>query len=70
MELKDDHEIAMRIAEISAWSFDEALEALQEGGKRREIALYLLRSSERTERVLERSREFRRNLRRYRLGLP
>lgn len=70
MNWDDNREIARRIADLSTWSFDEALRALEAGGEAREAAIQLLADRERTNRVLENIRRARREIRRYRLGLP
>jgi hypothetical protein len=55
----EDHRIALRIATISTWGFEQALEALKAGGEARENALSLLRRRERTQRVLDEVAELR-----------
>lgn len=69
MNWKDNEELARRIAELSTWSFDQALRALEAGGEARGIALSVLRDREEGLLLREELAEARRNLRRYRLGL-
>jgi hypothetical protein len=66
----EDHRIAFRIATISTWGFEQALEALEAGGEARENALSLLRRRERTQKVLDEVAELRQaGARRRRFGL-
>lgn len=65
----ENHKLALRIAQYSMLGFDQALKALEAGGEAREEALALLRSSERTQRVLDEVAELRRSSRRPRLRL-
>jgi hypothetical protein len=66
MNWDDDREVARRIAEISLWSFDEALEALEAGGEAREAAFALLRRREEGWRIRRELREVSDDLRRRR----
>jgi len=66
MNLNDNREVARRIAEISLWSFDEALEALEAGGEARETAFALLRRREEGWRIRRELSEWDRELRRRR----
>lgn len=66
MNLDDNREVARRIAEISLWSFDEALEALEAGGEARETAFALLRRREEGWRIRRELSEWDRELRRRR----
>lgn len=63
----DDREIARRVAELTTWSYDQALQCLEAGGEAREDVLFLLRSSERTQRVLDEVEDLRRSSQRPRL---
>jgi hypothetical protein len=69
MNWDDNREVARRIAEISLWSFEEALEALEVGGRAREAAFALLRRREEGWRIRRELAEAQRNLRRPRFRL-
>lgn len=69
MNWNDNREVALRIAELSTWGFDEALEALEAGGEAREAALSVLRSREQTKKLFDEIDEMRRGSRRPRLRL-
>jgi len=64
----DDKELARRAASISPFGVDEALDALEAGGERRELMLQLIRGNEETERVRKKIREAQRGLRRASAG--
>jgi hypothetical protein len=66
MNWDDNREVARRIAEISLWSFDEALAALEAGGEARETAFSLLRRREEGWRIRRELNELSQELRRRR----
>jgi hypothetical protein len=69
MNWDDNREVARRIAEISLWSFEEALEALEAGGEARQAAFALLRRREEGWRIRRELDEAQRSLRRPRFRL-
>jgi hypothetical protein len=60
MDRNNNREIALRIAELSTWGFDEALEALEGGGEAREAALSILHSREETKKIFDEIDKLRR----------
>ena len=69
MNWHDDRELAQRVAEISSFTFEEALEAIQEGGGERLWMLRTVQHHERSQRRKALIREVRREMHRPRRWL-